>query len=568
LGLVRRRLALELEDALTSSSARLAAFAFAPVAAAILTFGVPEIQGADQTRAPHLFKTSDDCMACHNSLRAPSGEDVSIGVSWRGSMMANSARDPYWQAAVRRETLDHPAAADAIQDECSKCHMPMARTEAAARGREGEVFAHLPVGKGATRDDRLAHDGVSCTICHQITEEKLGTPASFTGGYVVSSARPLGKSSRAADARSIFGPFEVDKGSTAIMHSATEFRQVEAPHIRQSELCATCHTLFTKALGPRGEVVGEIPEQVPYLEWRHSAFPSERRDCQSCHMPAVEAEMQISSVLGQPRAGLSRHGFIGGNAFMLRMLNRYRGELAVASLAGELDEAVRQTVLNLQTATGAVAVERADVSGMRLNVDVEVRNLTGHKLPTGYPSRRAWLHVTIRDQAGRPVFESGALAPAGSIEGNDNDIDPTKFEPHYAEIREPGQVQIYESVMGDPAGLPTTGLLTGVRYLKDNRLAPRGFEKASAAPDIAVVGGAAEDADFAGGADRVRYSVDVAGTEGPWQVDVELRFQSIGFRWADNLRKYDASEPRRFVTYYDAMSTVSSEILARVSATR
>ena len=105
-----------------------------------------------------------------------------------------------------------------------------------------------------------------------------------------------------------------------------------------------------------------------------------------------------------------------------------------------------------------------------------------------------------------------------------------------------------------------------MRYLKDNRLLPRGFEKASADRDIAVVGGAAQDADFTGGTDRVRYSVDVAGTDGPLQVDVELRFQSIGFRWADNLKKYDAAEPRRFVTYYDAMSTVSSEILARASA--
>ena len=47
----------------------------------------------------------------------------------------------------------------------------------------------------------------------------------------------------------------------------------------------------------------------------------------------------------------------------------------------------------------------------------------------------------------------------------------------------------------------------------------------------------------------------------------ELRFQAIGFRWADNLRKYDAPEPRRFVTYDDAMSAAGSEILARASAT-
>ena len=39
-------------------------------------------------------------------------------------MKANAARDPYWQAAARREMLEHPTAAAAIQGECSKCHMP------------------------------------------------------------------------------------------------------------------------------------------------------------------------------------------------------------------------------------------------------------------------------------------------------------------------------------------------------------------------------------------------------------------------------------------------------------
>jgi hypothetical protein len=104
--------------------------------------------------------------------------------------------------------------------------------------------------------------------------------------------------------------------------------------------------------------------------------------------------------------------------------------------------------------------------------------------------------------------ESGAISPNGLIQGNDNDTAATKFEPHYTEIRQPDQVQIYESIMSDPAGTPTTGLLTAVRYLKDNRLLPRGFDKASANADVAVQGGAASDADFTGGGDRVRYSVD------------------------------------------------------------
>lgn len=550
----------------------LSAFLLAPAAIGLVTFGLIDLQATQQTPAASqaqgaavagaahagpLFKTADNCMACHNGMTAPSGEDVSIGSSWRASMMANSSRDPYWQAAVRREMMDHPAASDDIQDECAICHMPMARATANARGDRGEVFAHLPVGSRNEPDNMLAYDGVSCTMCHQISEQKLGTPESFTGRFVVSPAQPP----------AAFGPFQIDKGQTTIMRSATGFQQAEAPHIRLSELCATCHTLYTKALNAQGQVIGELPEQVMYLEWRHSAFQGEQKSCQSCHMPVVEEETPIASVLGPPRKGLARHTFVGGNFFMLRMLSRYRGELGVAALPHELEASASRTVQNLQSATAAVSVERAEVADGRLNVDVAVQNLTGHKLPTAYPSRRAWLHVTVRDRIGRQVFESGALAPSGRIQGNDNDADALRFEPHYAEIRQADQVQIYESMMVDSAGAVTTGLLRGVRYMKDNRLLPRGFDKASAVSDIAVVGTAVQDSDFTGGSDRTRYSVPVTAGDGPFAVNVELRFQPIGFRWAENLKSYDSPETSRFVRYYESMSSTSSEILSRASAT-
>ena len=70
--------------------------------------------------------------------------------------------------------------------------------------------------------------------------------------------------------------------------------------------------------------------------------------------------------------------------------------------------------------------------------------------------------------------------PKGQIAGNDNDADATRFEPHYNEIKAADQVQIYESIMVDQAGAVTTGLLTAVRYVKDNRLLPRGFDKRTA----------------------------------------------------------------------------------------
>lgn len=59
-----------------------------------------------------------------------------------------------------------------------------------------------------------------------------------------------------------------------------------------------------------------------------------------------------------------------------------------------------------------------------------------------------------------------------------------------------------------------------------------------------------------------RYIAGTAGRNGPFRVDVELRYQPISFRWAQNLRPYDAPETKRFVSWYDAMSNGSSEVLA------
>jgi hypothetical protein len=503
-----------------------------------------------------LFVTSHECLACHNGLSTPTGEDVSIGASWRASMMANSSRDPYWHAAVRRETIDHPSAAAAIENECATCHMPMAQTLAEADGRPGQIFAHLPVGSGTSVENQLAADGVSCTLCHQIAPDGLGTPASFTGGFVLSPQGTAGE-------RRMFGRFAINRGHQTLMRSATGMTPAEATHIRESDVCATCHTLITHALGPKGDVVGELPEQVPYLEWRHSAFRSER-SCQSCHMPSAQGPLRIASVLGEERPDLSRHLFLGGNFFMLRMLNRYRTELGVDALPQELEASASATLSQLARETATLSVTAADATPGQLAIDVTVRNLTGHKLPTGYPSRRVWLHVTVRDRRGEIVFQSGAVDASGAIQGNDNDADATRFEAHYTEIRRPDEVQIYESIMRDPTGAVTTGLLRATAFAKDNRLLPRGFDKATATPDIAVVGAARDDGDFGADGDRLRYRIDTAGRTGPFQVDVALLYQPIAYRWAQNLKPYDATETQRFVSWFEAMSWGSSAPLARV----
>jgi hypothetical protein len=284
-------------------------------------------------------------------------------------------------------------------------------------------------------------------------------------------------------------------------------------------------------------------------------------------MPLVVAKgdsVPITAVQGQPRPDVRRHWFPGANFFVLGMLNRYRAELAVEALPQELDAAVAQTREVLAQAA-TVSVRSGSAAAGRLVADVEVTNLTGHKLPTAYPSRRVWLHVVVRDRSGATVFESGALTPAGRIIGNDNDDDRLRYESHHREITQPDQVQIYESIMSDAYGAVTTGIVSGLGYVKDTRILPRGFDKGTASRDIAVVGDAASDPAFVGGSDRTRYSIDVARAEGPFRIVAEVWYQPIGFRWAQNLRLQPARETDRFVSYFESMADVSGTVLARDS---
>lgn len=516
----------------------------------------------------HLFETSDRCIACHSRLSTPDGRDVSIGYWWRSSMMANSSRDPYWQAGVRREVMDHPQAQSFIEDKCSTCHMPMARATAVAEGGTGHIFANLPgrsnaltsaeaaraIAAGpAPADPLLAADGVSCTVCHQVEPDNFGLEQSFTGGFEIDRTTPPG-------ARIIYGPHDVDGGRQHVMSSAGNVVPTEAAHMARSELCATCHTLYTESLDENGNELGRFPEQMPYLEWRHSEYRA-TRSCQDCHMPVLEQDTAISSVLGQPRPGLSQHVFRGGNAFMLGILNRHRDELGVAALPQELAATAERTREFLGNDTARVEVVTASRSGTALQFDVAVESLAGHKLPTAYPSRRVWLHVRVTDAAGQVVFESGAVRPDGSIVGNDNDADAARYEPHHTTITSPDQVQIYEPILADSNDRVTTGLIYAVRYAKDNRLLPRGFDKGSADPDIAVSGAARDDADFTAGGDCVRYRVELPRPAGA-TISVELLYQSIGYRWAENLKRYRSTETDRFVGYYAESARASAIALA------
>jgi hypothetical protein len=469
--------------------------------------------------------------------------DVSFDAAWRSTMMANAARDPYWQATVRSEVLTNPEYEEIIEDTCATCHMPMARFTDHTVDAAGEILD-----EGYANGDHTLHsvamDGVSCTLCHQIQADGFGEPESFHGHYVINTEFPSGE-------RQAYGPFMTGFGMMQIMQSSSGFIPVQGMHVQQAELCATCHTVYTPFVDAAGEVAGEFPEQVPYLEWQASSF-SDNTACQGCHMPTADGGVFLSIVGGHHlRSPVRQHVLVGGNAFMLDILRSFGEDLDVTASSAQFEKKMAETLAQLQGRAAVVDIENASSDGSTLAMDIVVRVMTGHKFPTGFPSRRAWIHLTVQDASGNVIFESGVVQADGSIAGNDNDLDPFAYEPHYLAIDSPEQVQIYEGIMGNTEGQPTTTLLAGATYLKDNRLLPAGFDKSADQPDIAVYGAAADDTDFGAGRDTTQFTISLDGAQGPFTIMAELLYQTIGYRWVDNMRQHDAPEPDRFQECYE-----------------
>jgi hypothetical protein len=468
--------------------------------------------------APPAFEPARVCAICHSNLPSPVDGRTNTApyALWLGSMKASSAHDPYWKAKVREEALEVPAAAAQIENTCLRCHAPAQQYSSGA----GMRFRDLK---------QQGEEGVTCTVCHQITPAGFGTKASFSGNF------RIGAESQ------IFGPHE-NPFSMPMLHH-TGYQPVESPHVLDAELCATCHTVITPTLDDAGKPAGEFVEQAPYLEWYASAYRDERRTCQSCHTPALGAPAYIAHrppggpfPPTSPRTPFGLHFFRGANVRGAEMLAEAMPDRkdplleAAARASGMLSGALRLEGDAARTARG-------------LEASVRVQNQTGHKLPTAYPSRRLWLHVAVFDEHGKVLFESGGG-------------DPASGQPHYARITSSSQAIVYEAAYVDVNGAPTTSLMRAARYLKDNRILPRGFDLKTSLPagiDTAGIAsvGTIGDPDFRPGSDRIIYDVALAPAARPARIVVEALYQSIQPAHAQATASRDTDESRRFRQLYE-----------------
>ncbi len=507
------------------------------------------------------FQTADFmgpsiCTLCHIGLIDQSGKDVSMPSDWRSTMMAHAGIDPVWQAKVSSEVARNPELKEVIETKCVTCHMPMATTQSLV---EGMPVAGLD--DGFYSPDHPYHaaaiDGVSCTLCHQVSEENLGTMEGFNGHYVIDT-------DTVAPNRIIYGPYT--NPVVMQMRNHTGYIPAFGEHMLSAEHCATCHNLYTPFVDSEGNVLGEFPEQTPYTEWQYSEFGSQTQSCQSCHMPLAEGAVTISQMPGRlaAREPFFQHYFVGGNTFMLEILANWGGDLEVSASQEEFRETIARAEEQLGEHTAALSLSELSLTDGILAAEIQVDVFTGHKFPTSIPTRRAWLHFVVNDSSGQIIFESGKQNPDGSIQGNAADADPLAYEPHYEVITQPDQVQIYEGIMQNSDKEVTYTLLRAGSFAKDNRLLPVGADKENLPQDIAVYGLAAQDANFIGGGDLVRYQVDTSGYQGPFTVSVELLYETLSYRFVQDLLLDETELTERFGAYYassDKAGTVIDSLI-------
>lgn len=476
-------------------------------------FDAPGTQATSDGGELRRIISSVNCMFCH----ADYGLETPPYDTWVVSLMAQSARDPVFHAALTIANQD----ADLAGSWCMRCHIP------ANYYRGGADDAQIPF------NDEEDMDGINCHMCHRAVDP-LGTAIGYPGDPVDPDASILADLTAdgnmpisVGNAQVIIDPDDTRRAQyddvPANYHGVDEIgnpiRLITSPYHQDSAFCGTCHEVSNPvfqldpstgrgvltAMGsehPTHDVYDMVPEQRTYSEWLNSDFakggvvfedgrfggalPDDAAisSCQNCHMPPQVggATRFYDAPPFFERDDVGAHSFAGGNTWVLD---------AIADEMGIDADYYGLTQERRDAANARTEQMLRDASDMELQIEngelrVRLLNQSGHSLPTGYPEgRRMWINVKFLDDSGSIVREDGGY----DLQAATLDDTTTK---------------VYEKLMGitqdvaDSVNLPagkSLHLVLNNEILKDNRIPPRGFTNAA----FAAFGGAPVGATYADG---------------------------------------------------------------------
>lgn len=488
-----------------------------------------------------IFLPASRCKGCHgydpqgNANVTLDGIDINLFDDWETSMMGLAGVDPLWKAKVRHEVMTNPGHATELQNLCTSCHAPMGHFAAFYKGADHYSLEDL-------ENDSLGLSGVGCLGCHAIGQNGLGNR--FTGDIPYDTNRVA------------YGPFVNPMAGP--MQLYVNFTPTYSDHVSQGRFCSPCHTLISNTVDLEGNPTGNsFVEQATFHEWLNSSYPAQGTTCQTCHMPQIEDPIKIAVgyTALQGRSPFNLHSFAGANSFMVDLIKRNKTALGVKANDANFDSTLAAITRNLRFNTLNAELSFPEFANDSLSFELMLTNKSGHKFPSGYPSRRAFVEFKVTTEAGETIFTSGSFGSDGEIINYGGVV-----EPHHDVIRSENQVQIYEMNMGDVNGNFTTVLERANMYLKDNRLPPLGFTNQHASYDtMRIVGDAENDLDFnrsgstqGTGKDIVHYKIGLNGYSGPLNVTAKVFYQTVPPEWLSEMRLLDAPEISNFLTMFDA----------------
>lgn len=487
------------------------------------------------------FATAGRCSGCHGhdtlglAMVSESGTDVNVADDWRSTMMGNSARDPFFRAKMSHEGIVNPAHQSAIENKCLSCHAPLGM-------HEERMLGHPPFTAAMLDTSVMGREGVSCLACHMQDPDSAGH---FFSGQVH------------YDSAHVWGPYSDASINAAIMEFFVGFRPGYGEHIHDGRVCAGCHSLITETLDLEGDPTGgEFIEQATWHEWKNSVYQADTNTtCRGCHMPRIQDAIVLASEYAflQGHSPFGLHHLAGGNAMMLRLLKANKDELGIPATDAQFDSTIARTLRHLHSSVDLdlVLMDRTNDTAF---VEARLLNLIGHKFPSGYPSRRAFVRVFALSAEGDTLFQSGAWDGTNEVIGHD-----AGYEPHHDVITQGDQVQLYEMVMGDVNGDVTTVLERAATTIKDNRLVPQGFSTSHYAYDTTRIEGVpASDLDFnhdalgfeSNGGDIVHYHIPMHGYAGALHVHARVYYQPVPPLWNAEMFSEHSAAIDTFRTMY------------------
>ena len=387
------------------------------------------------------------CKSCH--AKTPNG-NADPYFSWQGGMMSQAARDPIFRAALVIANQDIPG----VGEYCIRCHAPAGWFE----GRSKK-----PDGSELTRHDL---HGLQCDVCHRFVDPKSeeaskfakDVPPGYGSGMMVLDNRKVAR-----------GPYDDSRDVKSHLAIKSEFHA-------SGGLCGTCHDVSNPLAAK--DIRKEDPHtygpiERTYSEWLMSDYASGEgaRSCQSCHYPQVKGGGRPTrKSTDRHRDYFVEHGPVGGSTWV---------QLAVADLWGPEDLDVKALEYGRRRTRAFIkTAANLDLSfPAKGKAVLRVTNLTGHKLPTGYPEgRRMWLNVAFLGADGKAVREVGKYGVKDDTVNGQAVKAPTLIDPDATRVYEclPGISEAQAKKHNKKPGKSFHFVLNDYMTF-DNRIPPKGF---------------------------------------------------------------------------------------------